>query len=75
MFPARQGRNPAPRTRPEQLHPGFRAPRCPDGFPAESARPPEEWREEFSLEDAINNPPPGQDEMLAREGHKPRKPA
>lgn len=43
--------------------------------PAESARPPEEWREEFSLEDAINNPPPGQDEMLAREGHKPRKPA
>jgi len=30
-----------------------------------SARPPEEWREEFSIEDAINNPPPGQD---ARKG-------
>ena len=43
--------------------------------PDENARPPEEWREEFSLEDAINNPPPGQDEMLAREGHKPRKPS
>jgi catechol 2,3-dioxygenase-like lactoylglutathione lyase family enzyme len=41
----------------------------------EHARPPEEWREEFSIEDAINNPPPGQDEMLAREGHKPRKPS
>jgi hypothetical protein len=43
--------------------------------PDENARPPEEWREEFSLEDAINNPPPGQDEMLVREGHKPRKPS
>ncbi len=39
----------------------------------ESARPPEEWREEFSIEDAIDNPPPGQDEMLRREGHVPRK--
>ena len=39
----------------------------------EHARPPEEWREEFSLEDAIENPPPGQDEMLRREGHNPRK--
>ncbi len=39
----------------------------------ETARPPEEWREEFSIEDAIDNPPPGQDEMLRREGHVPRK--
>ena len=43
--------------------------------PDEVARPPEEWREEFSIEDAINNPPPGQDEMLRREGHIPRKPS
>jgi catechol 2,3-dioxygenase-like lactoylglutathione lyase family enzyme len=28
------------------------------------ARPPEEWREEFSLEAAIDNPPPGQDTSL-----------
>jgi catechol 2,3-dioxygenase len=42
---------------------------------ADHARPPEEWREEFSIEDAINNPPPGQDEMLRREGHTPRKPS
>lgn len=27
-------------------------------------RPPEEWREEFSIEDAIDNPPPGQDTTL-----------
>lgn len=27
-------------------------------------RPPEEWREEFSLEAAIDNPPPGQDTTL-----------
>ncbi len=27
-------------------------------------RPPEEWREEFSLEAAIDNPPPGQDTSL-----------
>ena len=27
-------------------------------------RPPEEWREEFSLQDAIDNPPPGQDTTL-----------
>jgi len=27
-------------------------------------RPPEEWREEDSLEDAIANPPPGQDTTL-----------
>ena len=28
------------------------------------ARPPEEWREEFSLEAALDNPPPGQDTKL-----------
>jgi catechol 2,3-dioxygenase len=28
------------------------------------ARPPEEWREEFSLEAAVGNPPPGQDTTL-----------
>ncbi len=28
-------------------------------------RPPEEWREEFSIEAAIDNPPPGQDTTLA----------
>ena len=27
-------------------------------------RPPEEWREEFSIEEAIENPPPGQDTTL-----------
>jgi catechol 2,3-dioxygenase len=27
-------------------------------------RPPEQWREEHSLEDAIANPPPGQDTTL-----------
>jgi hypothetical protein len=27
-------------------------------------RAPEEWREEASLEDAIANPPPGQDTTL-----------
>ena len=42
---------------------------------SENARPPEEWREEFSIEDAINNPPPGQDELLRRQGHTPRKPS
>jgi catechol 2,3-dioxygenase len=42
---------------------------------SEDARPPEEWREEFSLEDAINNPPPGQDELLRKQGHAPRKPS
>lgn len=36
----------------------------------EKARPPEEWREEFSIEDAIANPPPGQDQMLRRQGLK-----
>lgn len=41
----------------------------------EKARPPEEWREEFSIEDAIANPPPGQDQMLRRQGHIPRKPS
>ena len=41
--------------------------------PHDHARPPEEWREEFSLEDAIDNAPPGQDEMLRREGKTPRK--
>jgi len=30
----------------------------------ERARPPEEWREEFSIEAAIDNPPPGQDTSL-----------
>jgi catechol 2,3-dioxygenase len=28
-------------------------------------RPPEEWREVFSLEEAVDNPPPGQDTTLA----------
>ena len=31
---------------------------------AGQVRPPEEWREFFSLEDAIDNPPPGQDTTL-----------
>ena len=31
----------------------------------ESARPPEEWVEEFSLEDAVKNAPTGQDTTLA----------
>jgi catechol 2,3-dioxygenase len=35
----------------------------PDG----QARPPEEWREVFSLEDAIAEAPPGQDAAIARE--------
>jgi len=30
----------------------------------QKARPPEEWREAFSLEDAVDNPPPGQDTTL-----------
>lgn len=30
----------------------------------EAARPPEEWIETFSLEDAVDNPPPGQDTTL-----------
>ena len=33
--------------------------------PEDMARPPEEWAEEFSLEDAIVNAPPGQDTKLA----------
>ncbi len=33
--------------------------------PNDSARPPKEWREEFSLEDALDNPPVGQDTTLA----------
>ena len=41
----------------------------------EDARPPEEWREEFSIESAIDNPPPGQDVLLAEQGHAPRKPS
>ena len=32
--------------------------------PGETARPPEEWRECFTLEDALANPPPGQDTTL-----------
>ena len=43
--------------------------------PHEHARPPEEWREEFSIEKAIENPPPGQDELLRREGYTSRKPS
>ena len=37
------------------------------GGPGERAaiRPPEEWREVFSLEDALDNAPPGQDTTLA----------
>jgi catechol 2,3-dioxygenase len=31
----------------------------------QSARPPEEWREAFTLEDAVRNAPPGQDTRLA----------
>ncbi|MDH4248175.1 MAG: VOC family protein [Deltaproteobacteria bacterium] len=34
--------------------------------PGALGRPPEEWRECFSLEDAIANPPPGQDTTLRR---------
>jgi len=30
----------------------------------QTARPPGEWREAFSIEDAIDNPPPGQDTTL-----------
>jgi len=33
--------------------------------PNDTARPPEEWVEEFSLEDAVRNAPPGQDTKLA----------
>ena len=33
--------------------------------PTSEARPPEEWAEEFSLEEAIDNAPPGQDTRLA----------
>ena len=33
--------------------------------PADMARPPEEWVEEFTLEDAIKNAPPGQDTTLS----------
>jgi catechol 2,3-dioxygenase len=32
--------------------------------PEDRARPPEEWVEEFSLEDAIDNAPPGQNTVL-----------
>ena len=38
----------------------------PGGKPA--IRPPEEWREVFTLEDAIDNAPPGQNTTLADEG-------
>ena len=50
--------------------------RDPDDYPLEiywgldqvardgKVRPPEEWREEFSIEAAIDNPPPGQDTTL-----------
>ncbi|MEE2999999.1 MAG: VOC family protein [Pseudomonadota bacterium] len=31
----------------------------------DAPRPPEEWAEEFSLEDAVDNAPPGQDTKLA----------
>lgn len=31
---------------------------------AGQVRPPEEWREFFSIEDAVDNPPPGQDTTL-----------
>jgi len=31
-----------------------------------TVRPPEEWREEHSLEEAIRNPPPGQDTTLGK---------
>ena len=34
----------------------------------QNARPPEEWREAFSLEDAIDNPPLGQDTTLGDPG-------
>ena len=33
--------------------------------PDETARPPEEWREALTLEDALDNAPPGQDTTLA----------
>lgn len=33
--------------------------------PDDTARPPEEWREAFSVEEAIDNPPKGQDTTLA----------
>jgi len=33
-----------------------------------AARPPEEWIETFSLEDAVDNPPPGQDTTLRDPG-------
>ena len=39
-----------------------RVPEGPDG--AAAIRPPEEWREVFSLEDALDNAPPGQDTTL-----------
>lgn len=54
--------------------------RDPDNYPLEiywgldqvgddgKVRPPEEWREEFSIEAAIDNPPPGQDTTLADPG-------
>ena len=38
-------------------------PEGPDG--AAAIRPPEEWREAFTLEDALDNAPPGQDTTLA----------
>ena len=41
-------------------------PEGPDGADEESAiRPPGEWREVFTLEDALDNAPPGQDTTLA----------
>lgn len=36
--------------------------------PGDAARPPEEWREAFSLEDAIRDAPPGQDTNLQTGG-------
>jgi hypothetical protein len=32
--------------------------------PHEMSRPPEDWRAAASLEDAVNDPPPGQDITL-----------
>ena len=40
------------------------APEGPDGAGA-AIRPPEEWREVFTLEDALDDAPPGQDTRLA----------
>ncbi len=40
----------------------------------EAARPPEEWIETFSLEDAVDNPPQGQDTTLQDPGLRRDKP-